>query len=265
MTNNELLPKWLKHKSCVLRRIIKLKTLKYLLFVALTLTYIFMMLVLPWMEGSLLNTLDKWQTFNSAIIAFIASAIVLQSTKHKEREIKKARYIACRVAMMHQLSELGDYLKLIANVHYDLMVEIKKNKSNSRKIEIPPIEIPSIKQIVTELKDYILVAPLGNIVVVSKMLSQLQYMTARTKSEITPEEGLIRGESYLHHVEGNISEIAEIKALVDRLYPYSRDLDNKLNTNENFTQSEISNALLNLYGFEKFNAVSEIVKKFDNR
>jgi hypothetical protein len=89
--------------------------------------FVFSMLVYPWFDGPnqwaqpQLNwahvqlVWDKWQTFNAAALAFVASLIALNISRIKDEKQRARDFLASKAFLPDAFSELTDYFRASAN------------------------------------------------------------------------------------------------------------------------------------------------------
>lgn len=81
--------------------------------------YVYSMLIFPWIDGRgswthVHAVWDKWQTFNAALIAFLASLIALNISRINSDKQRQRDFLASRAFLPAAFSELTGYFKTSA-------------------------------------------------------------------------------------------------------------------------------------------------------
>jgi len=83
--------------------------------------YVCSMLIYPWVEGQgswahVHEVWDKWQTFNAAALAFLASLIALNLSRIKDEKQRERDFLASKAFLPSAFSELSVYFKSSASI-----------------------------------------------------------------------------------------------------------------------------------------------------
>lgn len=81
--------------------------------------YVYSMLIHPWIDGHgswvhVQAVWDKWQTFNAALLAFLASLVALNISRIKEEKQRERDFLASKAFLPAAFSELSLYFKASA-------------------------------------------------------------------------------------------------------------------------------------------------------
>lgn len=194
--------------------------------------YIFCMVLVPtfsnwnhehtWREVQ--TVWDRWQTFNSSMIALLASAIAIYSTIYKDRAEKKRNFIAERAYLPHALSDFSRYIQDCAKVYVNVLEQVQENKDiyllSQVKIKgSPPIINGDSMQAVKSCIKY---AEDDGAQRLTEILHELQLVNSRVAGFFTPLDGqLVSHRDML----GKIYYLASVFDLIHNTFDFARGGD----------------------------------------
>jgi hypothetical protein len=182
--------------------------------------YLWFMVIAPLLQGweSAFVTWKNWQTLNAAVIAFIATLLIIHSTRISEqRKAIKRRYSA-KAFMSAALAELCSYLvdliKLLEDIHQeqnDLKLESKP--------KIPDTALKRIERFIEESlnQDQMLVE---HLVIV---INSIQVLDSRAASYLNTTDLSNKTERAFYQ----INQCILLHALISGMFDFARDITDK--------------------------------------
>ena len=125
---------------------------------------------------------DRWQSFNAAVIALLASVIAFKATTYHYHRERENNFRAAKAKLPHALSDLAIYTRECASVH-SLVHALAKRKAprenflESVHVPVRPNEAIAIFVECIKYSD----SHIGNCL--AKILEELQVMHARLESK----------------------------------------------------------------------------------
>lgn len=187
--------------------------------VSLFTIYIFCMVLVPtfsnWNQKSTWQEVqqvwDRWQTFNSSMIALLASAIAIYSTIYKDRAEKKRNFIAERAYLPHALSDFSTYIQDCAKICVSILEEVQKNQDIDFLSEVKINSSPPVLsgESLQAAKSCIKYAENNESQRLTKILQELQIVSSRINGYLSPLDG----------------ETVSHKSVLRRLYYFAEVLD----------------------------------------
>lgn len=193
-----------------------------------TALYFICMFAAPWFkDGSdwayVQDVWDRWQSFNVGMLAFVSSVIAFNISRFNAENQRERDFLAAKAFLPAALSELVSY--------FDSCAVVFKQGWDSKPGSPPAFKIPvlpenhkdifreCIRHATPEVGDYL-----------SRILMKLQVHDARLSAYVNnADDGYFNPER--HNLITYIYRLGELKALVNRLFPFSRndaELDAKL-------------------------------------
>ena len=163
---------------------------------------------------SIQSVWDRWQTFNAAILALIASVIAFKATTYHDHREQENNFRAAKSQLPQALSDICSYLGRCAQIHYQHYGRIKLGEERvqapvpARPLEAVASIVECIRYSPVEVGDYL-----------SKILESLQVIHAR----LAPDS---HGVIYVGILANEISYIKYIARAYKRsenLFGYARN------------------------------------------
>ena len=226
--------------------------------------YVISMFIVPWIHGSLdWNYIQKvwydWQSLNVAMLAFFSSIVALNISRYNAEKQRERNFTAAKAFLPESLSELVSYFKESARFLEAVWGRRKSNETfnQHQPLLIPVPSLPSqhkevfaraIKHAETDIARY-----LANILV----LLQIHHSRMNLLHDaFGPNGTLIIGSST---VISYLNQLAELKALVSRLFPFARSMASF--DDAELTLDDFSNSYANLdIELEKYDGLIEFTK-----
>lgn len=163
---------------------------------------------------SIQSVWDRWQTFNAAIIALIASLIAFKATTYHDHREQENNFRAAKSQLPQALSDICSYTHSCAQIHHQYYSQIRLREDRVQ-IEAPARPLEAVASIV----ECIRYAPIevGNYL--SKILESLQVIHAR----LAPDS---LGTIYIGIASNEIAHIKYIALAYKRtenLFGYARN------------------------------------------
>ena len=206
------------------------------------------MCIYPWFKGNwnwsfVHSVWMDWQSLNAAVIAFISSLIAFNISRHNAKQQRERDFIASRSFLPEALSELITYFKLSARLLKEAWHQVKDNTDQCKT----PLEVntPNLPEQYREIfsRCISLADP-----EVAQYLSRILILLQLHHARIVELSKNFQSDSTMLILDSNIItylyRLAELQALVENIFNYSRGL-NKFNDN-NLIFSDFANAYLNL-------------------
>ncbi|WP_157982632.1 hypothetical protein [Simplicispira lacusdiani] len=192
----------------------------WLLF-ALTGLYAYSMLLHPWLKGGwkyVHAVWYDWQSLNVGILAFLASVIAFNISRHHAAQQRRRELVAARSFLPESLSELSEYLRRCSVVLCSAYSGTKQTHAQLSQDQLP--RLPSgYKEIFSRcisLADKELAEHL------SYILACLQIHHARISSLLEEQRPNSRFVVTRHNVLTYIYRLGELQALVNNTFDYAR-------------------------------------------
>lgn len=184
------------------------------------------MLIAPWFEYGfewkvVQEVWDRWQTFNAAMLAFLASVIALNISVYIEKKQRQRRFIAAKSFLPPALSELTSYCKASSMVFKEIWGRLESVNPQTRESLLCglPEEAETYKEIFSKS---IAEAEPDVASYLAEIIIKLQIHTARLKETYKAfshdGELLIFKENVISYMYS----LSELNAMINRLYPFAR-------------------------------------------
>ncbi|HHG3482287.1 TPA: hypothetical protein ACPVZL_003535 [Vibrio parahaemolyticus] len=209
--------------------------------------YFVMMILKPWFDGGgnwsyVQEVWSHWQTLNAAMIAFTASLLAVYAAKYHEEQNRESQLLAARALLPQTLSDLTKYTTEMASFYTESIEFWKGMPKRTGKKPVPPkLDLANTTAIFTKCMEN---ADIDVVLVMAKILSKTQYLSARVENEYENKQSS-RRPSWREDAEYQLVELGVLQAKVNRMFDYGRYLQSKLDLSE-FKSDEIAQGLLNL-------------------
>lgn len=185
------------------------------------------------------NVLDRWQTFNTGMIALLASIIAILAAKYQYNHDRKNNFRAIKSKLPFALSELAAYTVPAADI-YATQYSIN-NKDDCRNF-LDNNEFPAYPSHASEIVfECIKFAPTETGDELAKLLEELQIINSRLQS--------LKKDKKLLHIKqndiSNIKYIARFRHRVNNLFDFARSTKEfeKSNPSNDELRETIENSL----------------------
>lgn len=219
-------------------KIIKALSLTFILaWMSAMIIYPFIMTDFSWVE--IQKIWDRWQTFNSGMIALLAASLAIYAAQYTENAKRYRELIAAKSLLPLALSELHTYCTQLATylknefiaLNEDHPIDTSTTNKENHELPIPPKEWVfevfkncMIHEYETEAK------------FMASILSDTQVTSARINS-MTDKNTLIKECTFSSHA----NDICELHAKLGRMYIYAREHSLLLTTE--ITEDEKHNSI----------------------
>lgn len=184
------------------------------------------MLIAPWIKydrewKDVQEVWDRWQTFNAAMLAFLASVIALNISVYIEKKQRQRRFIAAKSFLPPALSELTSYCKASAKVFKEIWERLESLNPQTRTALSCglPEEAQTYKEIFSKS---IAEAEPDVASYLAEIIIKLQIHTARLEEiykSFSPDGELL---IFKDNVISYMYSLSELNAMINRLYPFAR-------------------------------------------
>lgn len=185
--------------------------------------YIVFMLVVPWVEGSgswryVQNVWDRWQSLNVGMLAFFSSVIALNISRFNANKQREREFSASKAFLPSALSELVSYYKDSASIF-----KLGWGSEPGSEPDFISPKLPhSYKEVFSNCIRHAEPA-VGDYL--SQILMKLQVHDSRLRSYIGEENCEYRFHPQRHNVLVYLFRLAELQALVAKLFGFARNLE----------------------------------------
>jgi hypothetical protein len=215
---------------------------KYLLYIFFGLYFISMILY-PLCESKgdwnyIQYTWYSWQSFNAGVLLFFSSIVGLKIATYNEKEERRRNLLKAKALLPDALSELSTYLESSGSFLKAVLIKTQE-KDTKKPLENQPPDLPmNYKNIFAncihfgepDVADYLIF-----------ILGRLQVHNSRINSLSRNFDEVIPNKLFYNTIISYLYCFAELKTLIDKLYPYARGLE-KLDTT-----NLVLNDYLNVY------------------
>lgn len=180
---------------------------------------------------------DRWQGLNVGMLAFVSSLIAFNISRYKSEQERKRNFIAARAFLPEAFSELTDYCE--SSMHVLAEAWVRADYSGGQRRAGPlQATLPTLPSGYREVfRDCIKAAApeVGDLL--AYILMKIQIHHSRLQDIINsfqPGSSFITTQS---NIKSYLYGIAEIQALINKLFDYARglgDFDNSPLVYENF-------------------------------
>ncbi|WP_228014026.1 hypothetical protein, partial [Vibrio sp. OPT46] len=147
-----------------------------------------------------------------------------------------------RALLPQTLSDLTKYTTEMASFYTESIEFWKGMPKRTGKKPVPPkLDLANTTAIFTKCMEN---ADIDVVLVMAKILSKTQYLSARVENEYDNKQSS-RRPSWREDAEYQLVELGVLQAKVNRMFDYGRYLQSKLDLSE-FKSDEIAQGLLNL-------------------
>ncbi|MXS84178.1 hypothetical protein ABD07_13915 [Nitrosomonas oligotropha] len=169
----------------------------------------------------LLDVWDRWQTFNGNVLLFISSIVVYKSATYFEREQRKRNFVAARAFLPSALFRFSDYFKDCAKV---LNLAWDSTNLGTKAVRLPKDTIiPNLPDQYEDVFEKCIRFAEPNFgKYLAYILSQLQIHHARLTQLLTSSDMNNHMPVSRLEIEHYIYRLAELRALLNKLFPYLR-------------------------------------------
>ena len=185
-----------------------------------TALYFICMFAAPWFEdGSnwayVQDVWDRWQSLNVGILAFVASVIAFNISRFNAENQRERDFLAAKAFLPAALSELVSYFDACAAV-FKQGWEAEPGSSPAFKVPVLPDNYQNV------FRECIRHAKPGVGDYLARILMKLQVHDARFSGYVhNAVDGHFNPER--HNLITYIYRLGELKALVNRLFPFARN------------------------------------------
>lgn len=197
--------------------------------VPLVLLYAYCMLLAPWFDGQwdwnhVQRIWDRWQTLNTGVLAFISSVIAFNIAKFNSNKQRERRFTAARAFLPHALSELTSYCKLSSRLLSEAWGRLDDPVAGrSRPLEA---DFPNLSEEYKETFSRCIAdaePDVGDYL--AYILMRLQVHHSRLRELNNSFSAGNRSVLVRENIKSYIYRLAELQALVNRLFGYARGLE----------------------------------------
>lgn len=188
--------------------------------VSLFFIYLIAMVLTPFFSGDwqyVQNVWDRWQGFNVGVLALLSSWAVLYITTYRDKVRDDREFKAAIAKLPSALSDLCEYLKQSADF-YKKAWEAIETKNNFN--EVLPLQPEHYKQ---EISECIVYAPPEVADWMRSILGEMQVHNARIRDLKNELNASNRSFIDSYNLLGYIYRLATVRAMIERLFPYTRD------------------------------------------
>lgn len=174
-----------------------------------------------WMyEGGIWAAADKWQTLIGALIAFIASLMILLTAIYSDIKSKKAKLSVARAFLSHSISNLNSYINRSLDCYFEVLQNIRRPDYDPSKLshQMPVLDNSAFDDIrtVMEFADIRVSRMLKSIVsdmqVLNSRIGNVYWTNGRERAD-----GI--DETYILYC---VSSVAIVGVNLNNLYDYAR-------------------------------------------
>jgi hypothetical protein len=191
------------------------------------LAYFLSMFIAPWFRGGfdwdyIQNVWSSWQALNVGMLALASSIIALNISRFNAEEQRQREFVAAKAFLPEALSELTVYFRSCAQVLIEAWPRVIEHENYRRGalVSLVPDTPNDYKEI---FRDCIRHAEPEVGERLALILSKMQIHRAR----ITGYADMFKPDSDLMPTLGNalnyFYDLAELQALVSKLFPYARE------------------------------------------
>lgn len=182
--------------------------------------YLIAMVAFPLFSGDwqyIQNVWDRWQGFNVGVLALLSSWAVFYITTYRDKVREDREFKAAIAKLPSALSDLCEYLKQSADFYKKAWEAIDTNKNFN---EVLPQQPEHYKQ---DISDCIVYAPPEVADWMRSILGEMQVHNARVRDLKNEIDASNRSFMDSHNLLGYIYRLATVRAMIERLFPYTRD------------------------------------------
>jgi hypothetical protein len=204
--------------------------------------YVFCMLIFPWFSTGfdwqlVQGVWDRWQSLNVGMLAFISSITAFNIGRYNAEKQREREFRASKAFLPSALSELTEYLKESAEIYVSGW-EAARGDALKVTAPIPPAGYKEV------FRDCIRHAEPDVGEYLSQLLKWLQIHAARLSGYLDQQADDTWSNPDKHNVIVYLYRVGELQAMVNRLFPFSRGLED-LNSGP-LVWDELKNAFGNL-------------------
>lgn len=210
-----------------------LKYSKYT-FIMLLIVHLSAMVIEPLVQYSfswseILATWDKWQTYNSAMIALASALIAIYFTAKQSEEIRLRKLKAANTVLPEILSHLCEYLKATISIykkvrpHFENIGTVPNHKDIADKTK--DLTVPTYDHsLIILIKECVEHSSEKESAVLRKLLRELQKHSVRLKKKINeiqdPESTY---STTKHTIDDGIVHTIQVYSLISNIFPWARE------------------------------------------
>lgn len=228
-------------------KIFSSKTAVCILVVIIAL-YFYAMIIYPFFQGGWLQlhaVWFAWQTFNAGMIALVAALIGFLITIRLAKKQAEAQFVASRAFLPEALSEIIAYLDGCILVLVEAIQKLETEASNRHSLDTPNPTLNNEYR--TNFSICISHGPADLRITLSKISKKLQIRKARMAALVERE---FQPNSIYHidenQIMGELAEVCELYALINRLFDYARFESESINTE--LTNQDILSPIMKVRG-----------------
>ena len=210
--------------------------------------YFFSMFVYPWIDGGgswshVHSVWMDWQTINVGVLAFVSSMVAFNISKYHTKQQREREFIAARSFLPEALSELVRYFKSSAIL---LTEAWKRTKDEADQCNTPlSRDVPELPTNYREIFSRCISLAEPNVAkYLSYILMQLQVHHARMENMYDAFQPNSSMRELSVNIKSYLFRLAELQALINRIFDYSRGLEDF--NNAPLTWDEFKTAYVNL-------------------
>ncbi|MHC3433032.1 hypothetical protein [Delftia lacustris] len=197
------------------------------------------------------QTWMDWQTYNSAMIALIASLIAFEATVYSHRQEKINNFRAAKATLAHALNDICNFTSDCEKILCSVITGAKEGDSSGTYFKISGISIPTpTSAAMNTFVDCIRYSDtaLGNHL--AKIMEELQVAQARIENLRTKD---LQAISVRRVAKEYIDQLAEIRVYAEDLFFFARNI-------EEFTEKEITKSRIHETVDKYFNKSASLLK-----